>query len=94
MQSDEQHTTPASDREFLLDDALHQAIHTIEFLHGCLTDEQFSYEYPQMTKQELIELRELVSPRQTCFHSKLQTGSCEACKQHVERLDRRAALQD
>lgn len=59
---------------------LQQAVWTIEFLHGCLTDPIYSYGYPEQTLGRLEEFRSALPERQICFHSK-HTEGCAGCAQ-------------
>lgn len=72
-------------REDVLEAMLSQAISTIEFLHGCLTDPHvegvsggYEYAYPEQTVRWLQEFRAAVPERQPCIHSKHVEG-CEGC---------------
>lgn len=75
------------DREVLLEDALIQSIQTIEFLHGCLTDDHYSYKYPEQTEKRLKYLKKLVPMPPTCYHSMTVEG-CPACLYRNERAIR------
>jgi hypothetical protein len=57
-------TDPEEIRQMLIEMA--QMVHTIEFLHGCLTDPIFSYEYPEQTLDLLEHWRELVKEAPRC----------------------------
>lgn len=72
-------------RIVLLEDALNQAVHTIEFMHGCLTDDRFEYAYPQMTAERVAAIRALVPERPGCVHGRHVEG-CEACEAHIHRV--------
>lgn len=76
-----------SDREVLLEDALIQSVHTIEFLHGCLTDDHYSYQYPEHTKQHLDYVKKLVPIPPLCYHSMTVEG-CPSCTYRNQRLIR------
>lgn len=80
------------DRIFLLEDAVHQAIHTIEFLHGCLTDPIFQYAYPEQTLNHLEQLRELAPPPELCVHSFHKEG-CASCESHQKHFQRKAEIE-
>jgi hypothetical protein len=78
------------DRVFLLEDALIQAQHTVQFLHGCLVnpskgglDGGFSYEYPEHTAQRLEDWAKLVPLPPMCPHSRYEEG-CKSCQWHYE----------
>lgn len=84
-------------RNFLVEDELRQAKHTIEFLHNCLTRPGFSYEYPEMTERHLEDIENLIGtdPIRDCFHGVYKTG-CEGCEAHrlwyVKRQEARNVL--
>lgn len=71
-------------RIVLLEQALDQAIHTIEFMHGCLTEEGYVYAYPEQTEVKLAKFRKLVSIGPMCVHSfdarkrGIECAGCEA----------------
>lgn len=78
-------TSTQSTRERDLEDALHEAIWTVEFLHGCLTaPETYSYAYPDMTAQRLDEWQTLAPTPPLCVHSKRVAG-CPACEWRHDR---------
>lgn len=71
----------------LLEDALRQAQHTVEFMHGCLTEpERYSYMYPDMTLREVERWAKLAPPFKFCVHSKMRTQDCEACEHHYQQM--------
>lgn len=84
---------------FLLEDALVQAQHTVQFLHNCLShpavkDEGqggflgYVYVYPEQTLQHLKEWEKLAPIPLLCCHSRQMPG-CEACKEaHIRRVRR------
>lgn len=85
--------TVSQARIALLQDALDQAISTITFLHGCLTEpETFEYAYPEQTTSLIDQLRELVPDEPFCPHSKTVAG-CPGCAARLERFERRARAQ-
>lgn len=62
-----------------LEDALSQAVSTIEFLHGCLTSDGYKYAYPEQTAKRLKDFRELLPATPGgCCHS-YHDSSCENC---------------
>lgn len=62
-----------------LEDALYQAVSTIEFLHGCLTSDGYKYAYPEQTARRLKDFRELLPATPGgCCHS-YHDSSCENC---------------
>ena len=69
-------------RIVILEDALIQAQHTVEFLHGCLTDDHYRYEYPEQTVRRLREWAILVPAPEGCAHS-VHKSDCESCVAHV-----------
>ncbi len=74
-----------------LDDALHRAIHVIEFMHGCLTEKgKYEYAFPDHTALLVEDLRSLTSERpEGCVHGRTVRG-CEACEDHVKRAAKRS----
>lgn len=76
--------------EFLKDE-LDNALGTIEFLHGCLTEPQtYLYLYPSMTEAKIERLRSILQGREPkCVHSKTVPG-CASCAQGVLIRARRA----
>ena len=78
---------------FLLEDALHQAQWTVEFLHNCLVNPDngemkggYTYGYPEQTLEYLKEWSELAPPPPLCHHSRI-VPNCEACKRgHEHRV--------
>lgn len=72
-------------RIVLLEAALIQSAHTIEFMHGCLTDDSYHYSYPDQTEQRLEAIRKLVAIPESCFHSRMQPETCERCARSLER---------
>lgn len=78
------------DRIEELEEALHQAQGTVEFLHGCLTDPVgYSYDYPEQTIEHLARWAELAPCPPMCVHSRTTPG-CESCEDHVRRVRARA----
>lgn len=68
-----------------LEDALHQAIWTVEFLHGCLTNpDLYRYDFPEQTEENLRVWRALTPPPALCAHSKYIPG-CAACESRKQR---------
>jgi hypothetical protein len=45
---------------------LKQAMHTISFLHGCLTNPTHKYPYPEMTLRDLARLGEISEKAPKC----------------------------
>lgn len=65
--------------------SLDQALNSIEFMQGCLTDpDRYQYAYPEMTEQKIKELREICPRTISCVHSRREP-SCESCMMHQER---------
>ena len=79
--------TPDQARIVLLEDALVDAQHLVEFLHGCLMDTNYSYAYPQHTQERLDEWRALAKPLRGCPHS-FHRADCPACREHAAWLKR------
>ena len=78
-------------REQQLEAELYQAIDTVEFLHGCLTDPVFCYAYPEMTLSRLEKWRALLPERpEFCLHS-CYDNNCESCKFGAEMRRRLGA---
>lgn len=83
--------TPTRDRAraVLLAAHLSQAIHTIEFLHGCLTSNGYKYAYPQQTLDRLrefewaLELVDLLPKTSGCPHSMIR-DDCDSCRAGLE----------
>lgn len=72
--------TTQPERESELEHALHEAIWTVEFLHGCLTSPHvYAYAHPVMTHETLERWQKLAPTPPLCFHSKTQAG-CPACE--------------
>lgn len=57
---------PVPTREDVLAHELAQACYTIEFLHGCLTDPIYSYEYPEQTLSHLKRWRAMTRNAREC----------------------------
>lgn len=76
---------PFTYREFVLQEALERAANTIEFLHGCLTNDMYRYEHPEQTEQMLEEIEALIGERGYCLHSNFDP-ECSSCREHSERL--------
>jgi hypothetical protein len=75
----------------LLKHALQEAQHCVGFLHGCLTDSNYKYAYPEHTIKNLKEWSKL-SPisELVCYHS-MMADDCPSCisnkKRHLEHLE-------
>lgn len=67
-----------------LEDGIEQAIHTIEFLHGCLTDPSYKYAYPEQTLDRVKYLEALYNRQGGCAHS-MRKRDCPNCVERVER---------
>jgi hypothetical protein len=80
-------------RIVLLEQALFQAISTIEFLDGCLLyPKRYRYSYPKQTQDRLREFEKLVKPKEFCVHS-MTVPDCPGCQQRVlEFIKRDEAL--
>jgi len=76
-------------REEYLEDMLDQAAHCIEFLHGCLTEDNYKYLYPQMTIKQIEDIRKEVPERPSCFHSH-QDPNCDGCIEQRKWMERKA----
>lgn len=78
--------TPDQARTTLLEDALRQAQHLVEFLHGCLAEpERFHYAHPGQTMKHLRDWNELVPLTLACYHSKFDSD-CSSCQLRKERM--------
>lgn len=73
--------------------ALQQSRHTIQFLHSCLTEPNFSYEYPDQTLQLLGRIEKLCPPQKMCIHSGFNED-CESCVERVETSKRLKKLRE
>lgn len=77
-------------KAILLESALGAALHTIEFLHGCLTSDGYKYAYPDQTVQRIDDIKTtlavtaILPETQGCPHSMHRTD-CEACVTSMER---------
>ena len=79
----------------LLEQALEQAIRTIEFIDGCLRyPESYRYDYPEHTQKHIVEFRKLVPTGPIgCFHASMDTPDCASCKSHrVKYLQKEKAI--
>lgn len=81
--------TEAEARIILLENALHGAVSTINFLHGCLTDPIFKYTYLDHTENTLSEIEGLVGRREYCIHSFFFEG-CSSCKDRIDNWTKTA----
>ncbi len=75
-------------RIIILEDALIEAQHLVEFLHGCLTNPHYKYSYPDQTIRRLEKWNKLVPLPDLCVHSITKKG-CKAC---VDRNERKMRL--
>lgn len=87
-------------REELLEVMLDQAVSTIDFLHGCLTQPHvegvpggYSYGYPEQTEKRLSEFSDALPPRGFCFHSRIDL-TCEGCRRGMRHREVMAAWKD
>jgi hypothetical protein len=62
----------------VLENLLRRAICKIEFLHGCLTRDDYKYAYPKMTLDFLEEANPFAPKLQGCYHS-IRRSTCPAC---------------
>lgn len=70
----------------VLENALLQAYNSIEFLHKCLIHkERYSYDYPEKTHNQLIEIEKLIEISHGCFHSKFHED-CLDCNNSLEKF--------
>ena len=81
-----------ADRVADLEEALHQAQWTVQFMHGCLTEESYQYAYPDQTEAKLDEWHRLAPAPELCVHSHHEPG-CAACDERVRRMDAKAERQ-
>lgn len=64
----------------ILENALREAISTVNHLHDCLTNPEFAaYAYPEETARRLEEWGKLVGPNVNCHHSSF-VADCQACQ--------------
>lgn len=76
------------DRIADLEDALHQAIHTTEFIYRCLIEpEHFRMGFPDHIREHLVQWRTLAPPPPTCAHSHSmhRDPNCRICQQDIGR---------
>jgi hypothetical protein len=75
----------------LLEQALEQAISTIEFLNGCLLEPtQYNYAYPEQTQQKLTEFKKLIVINPRCIHS-MYVSECESCQSRSKKWEQKEA---
>lgn len=67
-----------ADRAADLEDALYEAVATIDFLHLCLIGKA-DYAYPDQTLSELDRLNQLLVSRERCHHGRSMPG-CPGCQ--------------
>ncbi len=72
----------------LLEQALFQAILTIEFLDSCLLSPNFYYSHPEQTQDLLKEFKKLVKKKELCIHSEF-VPDCKSCNQRIEERNKR-----
>lgn len=77
--------TPEQARILILEDALEQAQNVVSFMHGCLTDPGYSYEYPEQTSRHLERWGQLVPVRRYCVHS-VHKRDCPSCQEHLIKM--------
>lgn len=91
--------TPEEARILILEDALIQSYHTIDFLHNCLVNPSdptktgfrgYSYEYPEQTISRLENIEKIVKIPIGCYHSRFE-ASCQSC---VNALESRRQLNE
>ncbi len=64
----------------ILENALREAISSVEFMHECLTNPDLaSYTYPEQTTEKLSSWKKLVGPLEYCHHSSF-VADCQACQ--------------
>lgn len=80
-------------REDVLEAMLDQAVSTIEFLHGCLTNPIYSYDYPEQTLRGLEEFKSILPERDFCGHSITQQD-CKSCQHGIRWREVMAAWRD
>lgn len=76
-----------------LEDALQQAVSTIQFLDGCLLNPTgYKYAYPEQTERRLKKFKELLpSSPGGCCHS-YHDMECENCIYRLDRARRKREL--
>ncbi len=82
--------TPDQARIVILEDALIRSYHQLSFLHNCLTDEKFVYDYPEQLFRQLRAISDIIEIPPSCVHSSFER-SCESCQESrvaYERLMR------
>ncbi len=75
-----------ADRVADLEAALQLAQSTVEFLHGCLSDDSYLYAYPLQTLRHLEEWAKLAPRPESCFHS-VTTQGCSSCADRNRRFE-------
>lgn len=76
-------------RIVLLEQALAQAISTIEFLDGCLLSPNYHYSYPEQTQDRLREFLALVPQSSNfCVHSGF-VPNCSSCQKRISNWNKR-----
>src|ERR1035437_1892692 len=73
----------------LLEPELRQAQSTVEFLHGCLTDPIFAYDYPDQIEHHLRLWSRLAPQPPYCVHS-VHKPDCASCTDHIARMTQRS----
>ena len=81
-------------RLIILEDALIHSYRIIGFLHNCLTEENFSYEYPENTLKYIEYLESLIVIPNLCHHSYYAPDRGEECKPCEEREKHRSELKE
>lgn len=61
---------------------LRQAISTVEFLHGCLTDPTFEYAYPEMTLERFGKWKSLIEGSPECTARESSRHPSGVCPVH------------
>lgn len=79
--------TPEQAQIVILQDALEQAVNTIEFLEGCLKNPNYKYVYPEQTQETLEKIKQYLPEKpQPCAHSKTRLD-CPNCQDNLKRLE-------
>lgn len=73
----------------VLESALIQSNHMINFLHNCNTNKIYRYDYPEQTKALLSLIKSLVDIPESCVHS----GGHPECGSCIDREEKYAKLE-
>jgi hypothetical protein len=65
-------------------------------MHACLTEENATYAYPEMTLQELTEFKKYIPEDLHCKHdyASYHTPGCEVCEKKVDEYVRLTKIKE